>query len=41
MCECYGLFDPFDEFCYYCPYSFSCEDDTFGYYYDDYDEYWF
>ena len=41
MCECYGLFDPFDEFCYYCPYSFSCELDSYGYYYDDYDEYWF
>lgn len=42
MLDCYGWFDVYDDYCYYnCPYSYSCERFTFGYYYDDYDEYWF
>lgn len=40
MFDCYGWFDCFDDYCYYyCPYSFSCEYDTYRYY--DGDEYWF
>lgn len=39
---CFGTFDDYCSYCcYYCPYSYDCEDETYGYY-DDYysDDYW-
>ena len=34
---CYGCFDYWDDYCYYwCPYSLECEDEYYGYYYDNY-----
>lgn len=30
MLGCYGWFDEFDEYCcFWCPYSFECEDYTY------------
>ena len=36
---CFGEFDDWDDYCYYlCPYSYECEDETYGYYDDYYDD---
>lgn len=34
---CFGLFEDYDDYCwYYCPYSWECEDETYYFYQDDY-----
>ena len=42
--SCFGDFDYWSDYCcFYCPYSYECEDEYYGYY-DDYywwDDYWY
>ncbi len=40
MGDCYGWFDDFDDYCcLYCPCRYDCFYYTYGYYWDEYDDY--